>query len=72
MSDATTSRRDSAHPAALSRLYTVKETADYARVSTKTVRRWLDDHRIPCHRLGRLIRIAESDLVAFLRQNRSA
>lgn len=63
--------RDGVRPAALPRLYTVTETAAFAQVSTKTIRRWLDDGRIPFHRLGRQLRIAEDDLLAFLKQTRS-
>jgi excisionase family DNA binding protein len=64
-------RRAAADSEALPRLYTVAATAAFAQVSTKTLRRWLDDGRIPFHRLGRQIRIVEDDLVAFLKQTRS-
>ena len=51
-------------------LYTVRETATYAHVSAKTVRRWLNAGVLPFHRLGRNIRIAEADLLAFLAERR--
>ena len=51
----------------LPRLYTVRETATYAQVSAKTVRRWLNAGVLPFHRLGRNIRIAEADLLASRR-----
>lgn len=54
----------------LPRLYTVRETATYAQVSAKTIRRWLMSGVLPFHRLGRNIRIAEADLLAFLADRR--
>ena len=60
---ATTSNR-------LPRLYTVRDTATYAQTSEKTVRRWLNSGMLPFHRLGRQIRIAEADLLAFLAERR--
>ena len=54
----------------LPRLHTVQSTAAYASVSTKTVRRWLAAGVLPFHRLGRQIRIAEADLLAFLAAHR--
>ncbi len=64
-------RRAAADSDALPRLYTVAATAAYAQTSTKTVRRWLDDGRIPFHRPGRQLRIAEDDLLDFLKQTRT-
>ena len=54
----------------LPRLYTVGQTAAYAQTSQKTVRRWLVAGVLPFHRLGRQIRIAEADLLAFLADRR--
>jgi excisionase family DNA binding protein len=54
----------------LPRLYTVRDTAVYAQTSQKTVRRWLMSGVLPFHRLGRNIRIAEADLLAFLADRR--
>jgi excisionase family DNA binding protein len=51
-------------------LYTVSDTAVYAQTSEKTVRRWLMSGLLPFHRLGRNIRIAEADLLAFLTDRR--
>jgi excisionase family DNA binding protein len=51
-------------------LYTVAEVADLLKVSIKTVRRWIDADELVAHRLGRQLRITESDLSAFLRQRR--
>ena len=62
--------RKNAAPDRLPRLRTVQSTADYAQVSTKTVRRWLASGLLPFHRLGRQIRIAEDDLLALLNRHR--
>jgi excisionase family DNA binding protein len=48
----------------------VRDTAVYARTSQKTVRRWLNSGMLPFHRLGRQLRIAETDLLAFLAERR--
>lgn len=55
---------------ALPVLYTVAEVANLLKVSIKTVRRWIDADELVAHRLGRQLRITESDLSAFLRQRR--
>ena len=49
------------------RLLTVQEVAEWAKVSTKTVYRWIADNKIPAIRLGsRTYRIAEKDLLEYL------
>jgi excisionase family DNA binding protein len=48
----------------------VNDTAAYAQTSEKSVRRWLKSGVLPFHRLGRQIRIAEADLLAFLTDRR--
>jgi excisionase family DNA binding protein len=53
-------------PSRLPRLLTVEETAEALGVSTKTIRRRIEAREIPVHRPGRLIRIAEADLLAYL------
>jgi excisionase family DNA binding protein len=47
-------------------LMSVKGAADYAKVSTQTVRRWIKSGSLKFYRGGRQIRIDESDLVNFL------
>jgi excisionase family DNA binding protein len=54
-----------------SRLYDVRETADRLNVSTKTVRRLITNKKLPAHRVGRLVRIAEDDIQALLNHNRA-
>ena len=51
-------------------LYSVAETARLLKVNPRTVRRWIEKGDLTIHRLGRQIRITDSDLVTFLRQRR--
>jgi excisionase family DNA binding protein len=46
--------------------FTISEVAEMLRVSTRTVRRWIDDGKLVAHRFGSAVRIAESDLRAFI------
>ena len=51
-------------------LLTIQEVADWAKVSTKTIYRWISDNKIPAIRLGnRTYRIPEKAIINFLRQN---
>jgi excisionase family DNA binding protein len=54
----------------LPRLYTGRDTAVCAQTSEKTVRRWLNSGVLQFHLLGRNIRIAEADLLAFVAERR--
>ena len=49
-------------------LLTVSEVAEVCRLSTRTVRRWIERGELPAHRLGRQVRISEKDLKIFLRE----
>jgi excisionase family DNA binding protein len=49
----------------------VATVAFHLGVSEKTVRRLIDDGQLPTHRVGRLIRISETDLAAFIARSRS-
>jgi excisionase family DNA binding protein len=49
----------------LPRLLTVAETAVYLRLCTKTVRRKIAQGELAAHRDGRVVRIAEPDLLAY-------
>ncbi len=53
-------------------LYTVAEIGELLKVSTKTVRRWIEAGDLTVHRLGRQIRISEPDLFSFIRQRRDS
>lgn len=52
------------------RLHTVAEVANQLKVSQKQVRRWIGANDLVAHRLGRQLRIADSDLRAFLAARR--
>ncbi|HEY5728857.1 MAG TPA: helix-turn-helix domain-containing protein [Anaerolineales bacterium] len=50
-------------------LLTIQEVADWAKVSTKTVYRWIADNKIPAIRLGnRTYRIPEKAIIEYLRK----
>ncbi|MEU0151574.1 helix-turn-helix domain-containing protein [Micromonospora fulviviridis] len=44
--------------------YTYAEAAEKLRIAETTLRRWVSKGRVPCHRLGRLVRFTEDDLAA--------
>ena len=58
---------DAASPLPAERLLTVAEIAHYARVSQRTVRRWIDKGQLNALRLGGRIRLRPEDFEAFLR-----
>jgi excisionase family DNA binding protein len=53
------------------RLHTIDETAELLNVSPRTVRRLIEAGALRAHRIGRLIRISDEDIAAFLAANRS-
>ena len=57
-------------PFQLPRLLTVDEMAERLNVCSKTIRRWIAGNELPAHRLGRSVRVAEDDLMAFLGKHR--
>lgn len=52
------------------RFFTIAQVADRLDVSTRTVRRWIKSGDLLVHRFSRVVRIAESDLKAFLAAHR--
>jgi excisionase family DNA binding protein len=49
-------------------LLTIQEVADWAKVSTKTVYRWIAANKIPANRLGnRTYRIPEKAIIDYLK-----
>jgi excisionase family DNA binding protein len=51
-------------------LLTIQEVADWAKVTTKTIYRWISDNKIPAIRLGnRTYRIPEKAIIDYLRKN---
>jgi excisionase family DNA binding protein len=55
----------------VTRLRTIAEAAELLNVSPRTVRRLIESGALPVHRIGRLVRIADADLAAFLAASRS-
>lgn len=53
-------------------LLNVAEVSARLGVSEKTVRRWIEAKALPVHRLGRLVRVSESDLIVFISMSRDA
>jgi excisionase family DNA binding protein len=53
----------------LTKLRTINETAEILNVSSRTVRRLIESGALPVHRLGRLVRISDADIAAFLAAN---
>jgi excisionase family DNA binding protein len=51
-------------------LLDVNTAADYLGVSERFIRRLVAERRIPYHKLGRFVRIAQSDLDTLLAANR--
>jgi excisionase family DNA binding protein len=49
--------------------FTIREVAERLSVSTRTVRRWIDNGELVAHRIGG-VRIAESELRAFITARR--
>jgi excisionase family DNA binding protein len=52
------------------KFFTIPEVAECLNVSTRTVRRWIKRGELIAHRPGGVVRIAESDLGAFLARYR--
>jgi excisionase family DNA binding protein len=52
------------------RLLTVDEAAELLGTRPRFVRRLIEERRIAYHKVGRHVRIAESDLVAFVASGR--
>jgi excisionase family DNA binding protein len=59
-------------PEAVPAFYSVDQTAQKLGLSSKTVRRLIASGELPVHRFGRSIRIADSDLMVFIKVQRSA
>jgi excisionase family DNA binding protein len=55
----------------LSRLLTISHTAECLSVSTRTVRRLLETGALAAHRIGRSVRISETDVLVFLAGSRT-
>jgi excisionase family DNA binding protein len=42
------------------------DVADYLRVSQRTVRRWVQEKGLPCHRIGDLVRFRRAEVDAWV------
>ncbi len=47
-----------------------EQIAEQLHASVWTVRRWIESGELRAHRIGRLVRVARSDLDAFLAERR--
>ena len=54
----------------ISRLLTIRQTAEIFQVSEKKVRRLIKSDELVAYRIGRQLRIAKEDLRRFLQQRR--
>ncbi len=54
----------------MDKLLTVEEVAELLNTSVRFARRLVEERRLPFHKLGRHVRVAESDVVAFLAASR--
>ena len=52
------------------RLFSIPQAADQLGISEKSVRRAIQRGELVAHRIGRLLRIAEEDLAAFVAMRR--
>jgi excisionase family DNA binding protein len=50
----------------LPKLYTIKAVAEAVNVSSRTVRRWIENGELAVHRVDSVVRVAEDDVRAFL------
>ena len=58
------------HRGGVPKYHAIKSVAEALEVSSRTVRRWIESGDLVVHRVGRIVRIAEDDLRAFLALHR--
>ena len=63
--------RDRNTPTTLSRLLTIEQTAELLNVSVRNVREQIYRRRLAIVKVGRLVRIEQSELEAFIERGRS-
>ncbi len=59
------------HPSHIPRFYSVHEIAEQLDVCERTVRRWITANELGAHKLGRAVRVSDSDLRDFLARHRN-
>lgn len=52
----------------VSKVFTVEEVADHLRVTPRAVREWIRKGHLKATKIGRLVRVKEEDLQAFIDQ----
>jgi excisionase family DNA binding protein len=52
------------------RFFTIAAVAEFFGVTPRTVRRWIKSGELVAHHFGSVVRIAESDLKAFIARHR--
>jgi excisionase family DNA binding protein len=52
------------------KFFRIAEVAERLCVSSRTIRRWIESGDLIAHRRGGIVRVAESDLRAFLAMHR--
>lgn len=57
-------------PRDLPRLFTIRDVSERLNISTKTVRRLIESKALVAHRIGGQLRIADDDLLAYIRMRR--
>jgi excisionase family DNA binding protein len=55
----------------MSELFSLKQAAAYADVSSATARRWIDENKLAVIRINRILRIRRCDLDDFLESHRT-
>jgi excisionase family DNA binding protein len=60
------------HRSGVPKYHAIKSVAEVLEVSSRTVRRWIESGDLVVHRVGRIVRIAEDDLRAFLALHRES
>lgn len=68
--DTEMTRSESQEALTAPRLLTVPEAAERMNVQVRFVRHLISERRLPFTKLGRLVRISEADIHAFLEENR--
>jgi excisionase family DNA binding protein len=48
------------------KFYTMEQIAEALGVSVRTVRRWIGSRALRAHKKGRIVRVSEADLTAFM------
>jgi excisionase family DNA binding protein len=52
-------------------MLSLREVAEQYGVCRKTISRWIKREGLPVHRVGRIVRVAEADAVAFMASRRA-